>query len=107
MEDASGGLLSELEAQLRAPDSVMEPKVLDLLRLYFNAGGKIQTAIEDLSESYVGARSRRLAAATGQPRFAICPGAIVADVEVSYHESPILSSRSHVLTWRCRVCADV
>eukprot|EP00775_Hariotina_reticulata_P012244 gene12244-12381_t len=45
-------LLSELEAQLRAPDSIMEPGVLDLLKDYLRAGGKPSAAIEDLSENY-------------------------------------------------------
>lgn len=47
-------LLSELEAQLRAPDSIMEPGVLDLLKDYLRAGGKPSAAIEDLSENYEG-----------------------------------------------------
>jgi hypothetical protein len=47
-------VLAELEAQLRAPDSILEPGVLDLLKDYLRAGGKPQAAIEDLSENYCG-----------------------------------------------------
>eukprot|EP00882_Tetradesmus_deserticola_P022149 GHRQ01024038.1.p1 GENE.GHRQ01024038.1~~GHRQ01024038.1.p1 ORF type:complete len:127 (+),score=32.03 GHRQ01024038.1:531-911(+) len=47
-------VLAELEAQLRAPDSILEPNVLDLLKDYLRAGGKPQAAIEDLSENYCG-----------------------------------------------------
>eukprot|EP00879_Flechtneria_rotunda_P021413 GHRR01022570.1.p1 GENE.GHRR01022570.1~~GHRR01022570.1.p1 ORF type:complete len:302 (+),score=121.38 GHRR01022570.1:122-1027(+) len=52
--DASGGVLSELEARMRAPDSIMEPGVLQLLKEYLRAGGKPQAAIEDLSENFSG-----------------------------------------------------
>lgn len=52
--DTSGGVLAEIEAQLRAPDSILEPGVLDLLKEYLRAGGKPQSAIEDLSENYAG-----------------------------------------------------
>lgn len=58
--DASGGLLAELEAQIRAPDSILEPSVLDLLKDYLRAGGKPQSAIEDLSEAYTGMLSHLL-----------------------------------------------
>ena len=42
------------EAQLTAPDSVMEPNVLDVLKEYLKAGGKVQTAVQDLSDGYMG-----------------------------------------------------
>jgi hypothetical protein len=50
-------VLAELEAQLRAPDSILEPGVLDLLKEYLRAGGKPQAVIEDLSENYCGVYS--------------------------------------------------
>lgn len=52
--DEAGTVLSELESKLRAPDSILEPGVLDLLKDYLRAGGKPQAAIEDLSENYSG-----------------------------------------------------
>lgn len=42
------------EAQLTAPDSVLEPNVLDVLKEYLKAGGKVQTAVQDLSDGYMG-----------------------------------------------------
>lgn len=42
------------EAQLTAPDSVMEVNVLDVLKEYMKAGGKVQTAVQDLSDGYMG-----------------------------------------------------
>ncbi|KAF8064640.1 FPS1 [Scenedesmus sp. PABB004] len=54
MAAANDEALAELEAQLRAPDSVLEVGVLDLLKEYLRAGGKPQSAIEDLSENYQG-----------------------------------------------------
>lgn len=59
--DASGGVLAEIEAKLRAPDSILEPGVLDLLKEYLRAGGRPQSAIEDLSENYAGTLLHRAA----------------------------------------------
>jgi len=42
------------EAQLTAPDSVMEVNVLEVLKEYLKAGGKVQTAVQDLSDGYMG-----------------------------------------------------
>lgn len=47
-------LLNELEAKLRAPDTVMENNVGDLLREYLKAGGKPLQAIGDLSDNFIG-----------------------------------------------------
>ncbi|KAF6256017.1 TH1 protein-domain-containing protein [Scenedesmus sp. NREL 46B-D3] len=67
-------VLAELEAQLRAPDSILEPEVLDLLKDYLRAGGKPQAAIEDLSENYCG---------YAQMCNVMCEWLEIADVRVS------------------------
>ncbi|KAL4427705.1 hypothetical protein ABPG75_001794 [Micractinium tetrahymenae] len=46
--------LNELEAQLRQPDAVMEPGIMDRLRDYVMANGHPQAAVEHLTDSYVG-----------------------------------------------------
>ncbi|KAK9864357.1 hypothetical protein WJX84_002228 [Apatococcus fuscideae] len=47
--------LSTSELFLRMPDAVMEPDVLSVLRTYVREdGGKPKTAVEELSESFVG-----------------------------------------------------
>lgn len=46
--------LNELEAQLRQPDAVMEPGIMERLRDYVMANGHPQAAVEHLTDSYVG-----------------------------------------------------
>ena len=50
----SAARLNQLEAQLRQPDAVNEPSVLNLLREYVVANGHPQQAVELLTENYVG-----------------------------------------------------
>lgn len=47
-------LLSQLEEMLRRPDYALEPGVRDTLKAYIKAEGKPETAVEHLSENYVG-----------------------------------------------------
>jgi TH1 protein len=46
--------LNQLEAFLRQPDAIMEPRILDVLRRYVSDGGTPMTVVEFLSENYVG-----------------------------------------------------
>ena len=48
--------LNMLELELREPDCVMEPGVLDTITRYIKAAGKPTDAIENLTSYYVGAR---------------------------------------------------
>ncbi|PRW60315.1 Negative elongation factor D [Chlorella sorokiniana] len=52
--EAAQHKLNELEAQLRQPDAVMEPGIMDRLREYVMANGHPQAAVEYLTDSYVG-----------------------------------------------------
>lgn len=45
-----------LEAELRAPDAIMEPGVLDAVAAYLEAGGQPADVVESLSDGYVGER---------------------------------------------------
>ena len=55
---ADSNALNALELKLQQQDAIMEPDVLSLLRKYVSpaTGGNPSTAIEMLSENYVGAR---------------------------------------------------
>lgn len=46
--------LRVLEDQLRAPDAIMEPGVLDAVAAYLDAGGQPAQVVESLSDGYVG-----------------------------------------------------
>ncbi len=47
--------LNSSEVLLRAPDAVLEPNILAVLRRYVSQdGGKPVTAIEELSDNFVG-----------------------------------------------------
>jgi hypothetical protein len=54
-QEAPSEALNALELQLRQHDAVMEPNVGELLKEYMKAGGKPMTAIEDLSDGFLGA----------------------------------------------------
>lgn len=47
--------LLALEAQMRAPDAVMEPGMADVVARYMRAGGKPADVIESLMAGYEGA----------------------------------------------------
>mmetsp|Transcript_35814 Transcript_35814/g.91489 ORF Transcript_35814/g.91489 Transcript_35814/m.91489 type:complete len:357 (+) Transcript_35814:434-1504(+) len=46
--------LGKLEGRLKQPDAILEPHILEALRRYVMRGGKPQTVVEALSESYAG-----------------------------------------------------
>ena len=46
--------LNQLEQVLGAPDAIMEPSILNVLRRYMSDGGNPATAVEMLSDNYTG-----------------------------------------------------
>jgi len=54
-EEALSLKRQRLEGELRAPDAIMEPGVLDAVAAYLEAGGQPAQVVESLSDGYIGA----------------------------------------------------
>jgi hypothetical protein len=54
MTEQNAQIIEECEALFRENDAIMNPDVSQLLRRYLKAGGKPQTVVEQLGDSYRG-----------------------------------------------------
>lgn len=78
--------LLALEAQMRAPDAVMEPGMADVVGAYMRAGGKPEDVIESLTAGYEGARLR-MCTEGGDPTGAHTGGALWGTVRAARYNS--------------------